>query len=171
MSTPNTPTESQLAKTWSDHAPENTVLCSRCPADSEPIDREVLAPPHVSAGDCDVHGWFQIILFDGEETQHFKDDTLTLGEVEDIAAEELSTKEKDAAKQAAYDEANRSARGESHRTVLRKHLLKAIYAHRASIEPEMSDGMSADEKDEIAQASAENAAEDAYETAQDTQAA
>lgn len=128
MDSPNTPTESQLADVRAD-LPENTVLCSRCPSDSEPIDREVLAPPHVSAATCDVHGWFQIVLFDGEETQHFKYDTLTIGEIENMAAEELSAPEKYAAKLGAIHEAEGT--GKSHRFFLAKHLLKAIYTKRA----------------------------------------
>jgi hypothetical protein len=162
MSNLNTPTDAQLHQTWTDYAPENTVQCSRCPGDSEPLDREVLAPPHVSAAECDVHGWFQIILFDGEETQHFKDDTLTLGEVENMAAEELTAEERDAAKRGAIHEAEGT--GQSHRFFLAKHLLAKLYIHRA-------DAISDQEHDSIAEHGAANAAEDAYEAAQNTQSA
>ena len=181
MESPNTLSDHNQKKLADaiDALPVNNITCGKCVEDfgrapflefgragfleAQEVDDNTFE------ADCDIHGTFTTVVIGDTWERTYENDTLTLGEVENIATAELTEQEKDAAKQAAYDEVNGHGRGESHRTVLAKHFWKAIYAHRASLEPD--DGMSAAERDSIAEHGAANMAEDRFEAEQDTQAA
>ncbi len=79
---------------------------------------------------------------------------LSVGEIKDMAAAELSAEEFDAAKRGAIHDAEGT--GGSYNSFIEHHLLAMLFIHRA-------DAIGDEEKDAIMEARAENSAEDRYE--------